>query len=161
VRQFTAAGWLFRQRYYALARRTGAPLEEECPSADISLVQQRTAQGRSYAIYYRRVEQIAHARVLGLRLDRSDTAELVLRLLDLEVAELWRNRNVGKWLLRRILNDAAHGGYREVIAFLPTNLPIALNLLIQNGFEETNYRGYTLEKQLPRQEERAHPLRFS
>ncbi|MGL4651832.1 MAG: hypothetical protein ACRC1H_20655 [Caldilineaceae bacterium] len=161
VRQFTAAGWVFRQRYYALSRATGAPLEEECPMADLSLVQQRTAKGRTYLIYHRRVELVAQARTLGLRLDRTGTAEQVCHLLHLEVAELWRNRNLGKWLLRRILNDAGHGGFQEVLAFLPMNAPIGLNLMVQSGFQENNYRGYTLEKKLVAQAPDAYPLRYS
>lgn len=161
IRQFTAAGWTFRQRYYALSRATGAPLEEECPLADLSLVQQRTARGRTYLIYHRRVEQVAQARVLGLPLDRAGTAERVCHLLHLDVAEIWRNRNLGKWLLRRIINDAGHGGYQEVLAFLPMNQPIALNLLVQTGFVENNYRGYSLEKRLAVQAPDAHPPRYS
>lgn len=161
VRQFTAAGWFFRQRYYALSRPLGAPLEEECPLPDLSLVQQRTARGRTYLVYHRRVELVAQARVLGLQLDRTGTAERVLHLLQLEVAEIWRNRNLGKWLLRRILNDAGHGAYQECVAFLPMNQPIALNLLVQTGFHEDNYRGYTLEKSLTHPSADAHSLRYS
>lgn len=161
VRQFTAAGWFFRQRYYALSRPVGAPLEEECPFADLSLVQQRTARGRTYLVYHRRVELVAQARVLGLQIDRTGTAARVLHLLHLEVTEDWRNRNLGKWLLRRILNDAGHGDYQECVAFLPMNQPIALNLLVQTGFHEDNYRGYTLEKRLAAQPSDAHPLRYS
>jgi ribosomal protein S18 acetylase RimI-like enzyme len=161
VRELTAAGWVFRQRYYALTRATGAPLEEECPLADLSLVQQRTQRGRSYLVYHRRVELVAQARVLGMRLDRTGTAEQLLHLLHIEVSEIWRNRNLGKWLLRRILNDAGHGGYQEVLAFVPMNLPIALNLLVQTGFAESNYRGYTLDKTIAPQATDARPLRYS
>jgi ribosomal protein S18 acetylase RimI-like enzyme len=148
VRLLTATGWRFSQRYYLLARTSGAPIEEECPHADLSLVQQRITDGRIYRIYHRRVERVASARVMGMNLDKTGTAERVAHVVDLEVDELWRNRNLGRWLLRRILNDAALQGFQEVIAFLPMSRPIAMNLFIQQGFHEINYRGYTFEKTL-------------
>jgi ribosomal protein S18 acetylase RimI-like enzyme len=148
VRLLTSADWRFSQRYYALVRPSGAPLEEECPFADLSLVQQRVAGGRTYRIYHRRVESVASAKVMAMHLDRTGTAERVAHVVDLEVAEPWRNRNLGRWLLRRILNDAALQGFQEVLAFLPMSLPIAMNLFVQQGFHEINYRGYTFEKAL-------------
>lgn len=148
VRLLTAADWRFSQRYYALARPAGPPLEEACPQADFSLVQQRTADGRTYRIYHRRVEPVARATVIGMHLDRTGTTEKVAHIVDLEVAAEWRNRNVGRWLLRRILNDAALQGFQEALAFVPMSRPIAMNLFIQQGFSDINYRGYTFEKQL-------------
>lgn len=148
VRLFTAAGWQLSERYYALVRPLGAPVEEEYPLADLSLTQQRLAQGRLYRAYHRRVEGVAHARVMGMSLDRAGTADQVAHLVDLFVEELWRNRNLGRWLLRRILNDATLQGFREMVAFLPMSRPLAMNLLVQHGFQEINYRGYTLEKTL-------------
>lgn len=148
VRLLTSHDWRFAQRYYALMRSSGAPLEEEYPYADLSLVQQRLADGRTYRVYHRRVESVAHARVAGMTLDLAGAVERVAHLVDLEVDEEWRNRNLGKWLLRRVLNDAALQGFQEIVAFVPMSLPIALNLLVQQGFLEMNYRGYTFEKPL-------------
>jgi GNAT superfamily N-acetyltransferase len=148
VRYFTAAGWNFSQRYYALTRSLGAPVEEQNPLADLSLVQHRTPAGRRYTMYYRRVETIAHAKVVGMDLDRPGTAQRVAHLVELWVADAWRNRNLGKLLLRRVINDVSQQGYQELIAFLPMNQPIAMNLLVQNGFQEVAYRGYSLERSL-------------
>ncbi len=150
VRLLTGADWRFSQRYYALVRSTGAPLEEEIPSADLSLAQQRMADGRNYRVYHRRVERVAWAKVMDARLDRTGTAARVAHIVDLEVAEEWRNRNMGRWLLRRIINDATLQGFQEVLAFLPMHQAIAMNLFVQQGFHEANYRGYTFTKQLPR-----------
>lgn len=151
IRLFTGNGWALTRRYYSFARTLGAPVEEESPVADLTLTQQRLSQGRAYTVYHRRVEQVAHARVMGVQLDRAGTAERVAHVVELEVDENWRNRRLGKWLLRRLINDATLQGFQEMVIFLPVDLPIAMNLFVQQGFRENNYRGYTLQKRLPRQ----------
>ena len=148
VRLFTAADWQLSERYYALVRPLGSPLEEVSPLGDLGLAQQRLAQGRIYRAYHRRTELVAHARVMGMRLDRAGTVDQVAHLVNITVEEVWRNRNLGRWLLRRLINDATLQGYREMVAFVPMSRPLAMNLLVQHGFQEINYRGYTLEKRL-------------
>ncbi len=148
VRRLTAHDWRFCRRYYALLRPSGAPVEEEYPAANLSLVQQRLAEGRAYRAYHRRVELVASAKLVGMNLDRTNTAARLAHIIDIHVDEDWRNRNVGKWLVRRLLNDAALQGYQEVLAFLPNTLPNAMALFMQQGFVEINYRGYTLERAL-------------
>lgn len=148
VRLLTEHDWRFSQRYYALVRSTSAPLEEECPHADLGLVQQRLPDGRMYRVYHRRVEPVAHARMASMTLDLTGTVERVAHLVDFEVVEGWRNRNLGKWLLRRVLNDAMLQGNQEVLALVPMTLPNLLSLLVQHGFVEINFRGYTFEKTL-------------
>lgn len=148
VRLLTAHDWRLSRRYYALLRPSGAPMEEEYPSADLSLAQQRLVDGRVYRVYHRRVEQVASAKMVGMNLDRAGTAARVAHIISIHVDEDWRNRNIGKWLLRRLLNDAALQGYQEVLVFLPVTLPTAMALFVQQGFQEINYRGYTLERTL-------------
>lgn len=150
IRLLTGEGWQLTRRYYCFSRALGTPIEEETPIADLSLTQQRLAQGRSYAVYHRRVEQVARARVMGAQLDRAGTAARIAHVVELVVDEAWRNRRLGKWLLRRIVNDATLQGFQEMVIFLPMDLPIAMNLFIQQGFREENYRGYTLTKRLRR-----------
>jgi ribosomal protein S18 acetylase RimI-like enzyme len=140
--------WRFSERYYALTRSLGAPLEEEIPQADVSLVQQRTGSGRTYTLYHRRVEWIGRARMVGMTLDLAGAAERVAHLTELEVSEPWRNRNIGKWMLRRLLNDAALLGYQEMLVYLPARAAVAMNLFTQHGFRELAYRGYSFEKRL-------------
>ena len=108
----------------------------------------RLAEGRAYRAYHRRVELVASAKLVGMNLDRTNTAARLAHIIDIHVDEDWRNRNVGKWLVRRLLNDAALQGYQEVLAFLPNTLPNAMALFMQQGFVEINYRGYTLERAL-------------
>lgn len=148
IRLMTGLGWQLARRYYCFSRTLGAPLEEEVPVADLSLTQQRLGQGRTYSVYHRRVEQVAHARVMGVQLDRAGTAARVAHVVEIVVDEAWRNRRLGKWLLRRLINDAALQGFQEMVIFLPMDLPNAMNLFIQQGFREDNYRGYTLTKRM-------------
>jgi ribosomal protein S18 acetylase RimI-like enzyme len=56
--------------------------------------------------------------------------------------------NIGKWLLRRVINDATLQGYQQILIHVAQNQQAVLNLLNQLGFIEENYRGYTLEKAL-------------
>ena len=64
------------------------------------------------------------------------------------VDERWHNQKVGRWLLRRVINDATQRGLAEVVAHVHLNRAAALNLLGQHGFVELNYRGYSFGKAL-------------
>ena len=72
----------------------------------------------------------------------------IANLVDLRVATGWQRQNIGKWLLRRVINDAITQGYHQMLVHVPHRAHIALNLFNQVGFQEENYRGYTLEKEL-------------
>ena len=72
----------------------------------------------------------------------------IANLVDLRVATGWQRQNIGKWLLRRVINDAITQGYHQMLVYVPHRAHIALNLFNQVGFQEENYRGYTLEKEL-------------
>ncbi len=60
----------------------------------------------------------------------------------------WQRRGVGRWLLRRLINDCTLQGYDELLVHLPQRATPALNLFNLHGFLEQDYRGYTLEKEL-------------
>ena len=66
----------------------------------------------------------------------------------MEIHNEWRGRDIGKWLLRRLINDTTMQGYHQMLVHLPHRAFIMQNLLIQHGFQEQNYRGYTLEYSL-------------
>jgi hypothetical protein len=72
----------------------------------------------------------------------------IANLVDLRVATEWQRQDIGKWLLRRVINDAITQGYHQMLVYVPHRAHIALNLFNQVGFQEENYRGYTLEKEL-------------
>lgn len=148
VRVLTGVGYVFTHRYYCYARRLVEPVEEAVPSADLSLVYRGDWANRRYEIYYRRVELVAQARVVRMPIFGDDGPMPVARLVDIYVDPNWRHRDIAKWLLRRAINDATHQGDVQMIAHLAQHHHIALNLLVQQGFQELNYRGYTLDMHL-------------
>ncbi len=145
VRAFTSNGFIFSQRYYLMQRSLQNLVDEDVPMTDLRLEFQRIRHETSYRLYYRLVELIAVGRVVGLtECGHPETTHL----LDFTVSEGWRNRNIGKWLLRRMINDATQAGLHYMIAFPALRHPIMISLLGQQGFVEENFRGYTLEKGL-------------
>jgi GNAT superfamily N-acetyltransferase len=148
IRVLTGIGFVFCTRYYCYARRLVEPVEETVPLADLSLVYRGDWLNRRYEVYYRRVEMVAQARVVRLSIQGDDGLMPVARLVDLHVDPNWRLRDIGKWLLRRAINDATHQGDVQMIVHLSQQHHAALNLLIQQGFQELNYRGYTLDMTL-------------
>lgn len=149
VRALTGAGFLLRTRYYCFMRRLVEPLEEVTPAAELNLVFRGDRQMRRYEVYYRRVELVARAQVARLTIANGEDAPLPLaKLLDLYVDPNWRHKDVGKWLLRRVINDATHQGDAQLVVHVAHDRHIALNLFAQQGFGEINYRGYTLEMAL-------------
>jgi GNAT superfamily N-acetyltransferase len=148
VRVLTGAGFLLRARYYCFVRRLVELVEEVVPLADLSLVFRGDWHDRRYEIYYRRVEMVARAHVVRMHVAGDEGALPIAKIIDLFVEPDWRHKDIGKWLLRRILNDATHQGDAQAVVHLAQHRHVALNLLIQQGFQEMNYRGYTLEKAL-------------
>jgi GNAT superfamily N-acetyltransferase len=148
VRVLTAAGFLLRARYYCFVRRLVEPVEEVVPLADISLVFRGSREDRRYEIYYRRVEMVAHAHVVRMTLAGDEGPLPIAKLIDIFVEPSWRHKDIAKWLLRRIINDATHQGDVQAVVHLAQHHHAALNLLVQQGFQELNYRGYTLEMAL-------------
>jgi GNAT superfamily N-acetyltransferase len=148
VRVLTGVGFFLSARYYCFARRLVEPIEEVAPLADLSLVYRGDWHNRRYEIYYRRVELVAQARVVRMSIQGEDGLMPVARLVHIYVGPNWRHKDIGKWLLRRAINDATHQGDVQMIVHLSQQYHIALNLLIQQGFQELNFRGYTLEMPL-------------
>lgn len=148
MRLMTGAHWRLSDRYYAMVRSLGGFFEEEIPVAHLSVAMQRTAHARVYQVYHRRIEWVARARLSSMALDRTGTAARVAHLVDFEVSTGWRNRTIGKWLLRRLVNDATVEGHQEMLIYVPLHTAIAINLFGAHGFVEQNYRGYTLERTL-------------
>jgi ribosomal protein S18 acetylase RimI-like enzyme len=147
-RFLTAHGYQLADRYYALRRVLGDMMEEEVPMADVSLVYRGDATDRRYEIYHRRAERIATARTVRAALDGAKPPLKIAYVTDIQVEPPRRNRNVARWLLRRMINDATLEGYQEMLAHLRVDQHLAMGLFTRMGFEELDYRGYTLEKTL-------------
>lgn len=147
IRVLTAAGYQFSERYYALLRPLDQPLEEVAPLAQMSLVIRGQPADRYYQLY-RQAEGVGTARLTRLHLSEEQRTVRIANLVNLQVTALWRRRNIGRWFLRRLINDATLQGYQQMLVYVPTHASAAQNLLTQHGFQEQNYRGYTLEKSL-------------
>jgi GNAT superfamily N-acetyltransferase len=148
VHVLTAEGFQFTERYYCLHRHLADHLEEFVPGPDLSLAHRGKTGDRLYQLYFRRTDWVGNARVVGRRVARMHDPRRIAYITDLEIHQQWRQQNIGRWLLRRILNDATLEGYHEAVVHLTSHQHAAINLFVQHGFEELNYRGYTLDKTL-------------
>ncbi len=88
----------------------------------------------------------ARSRVIMPRTD--DARGPFAYLAHIEIERRWRRQNFGRWLLRRVINDATMQGMPEIAVHVSHEYGAALNLLAEHGFEELNYRGYTLDQTL-------------
>lgn len=159
IRVLTSSGFQLSERFYALIRPLEQPLEERLPVAGLTLVFRGKATDRHYQIYHQS-DRIGEARLAELPMrstfpsstPSSGTQRLIriANLVNLFIHPEWRGRDIGKWLLRRLINDATFQGYHQMLVHLPHRAFIMQNLLTQHSFQEQNYRGYTLERSLTR-----------
>lgn len=149
VRILTGRGYRFLDRYYCLYRTLdGMLFEETPPQTALTVVFRGTQADRLYQLFFRRTELIGEARVVHHVVNDNGREHTVAHLVFWEVEPRWRNQDIGRWLLRRILNDATQRELDQVVVFLQMQHAAAMNLLNQHGFMEHAYRGYALEKAL-------------
>ena len=149
VRILTGRDYRFLDRYYCLHRTLdGKLLEESPPQTALTLVFRGTPANRQYQVFFRRTELIGEARIVQFMAEADSRPLGLAHLVAWEVDPRWRNQDIGRWLLRRILNDATQRGLEQVVVFLQMQHAAAMNLLTQHSFVEHAYRGYTLEKAL-------------
>lgn len=149
MRVLTGAGYFLVDRFYCLRRPLDQPIEEVLPLAGLSIVLRGKPGDRTYLLY-RRAEWVGTARVTGLLWHSEAGPVRIANLIDIQVEQQWRRMNIGKWLLRRVINDATVEGYQQMLIHVAQSQQAVLNLVNQLGFIEENYRGYTLEKALTR-----------
>ena len=147
VRVLTTTGFRFQSRHYCLRRRLDAPLEESVPSADLSVAFRGTRLDRMYEIYFRRTAWVGRARSRVV-VPNDGGGEPFATLTQIEIDRHWRRQNIGRWLLRRVINDATAQGMPEIIIHVSHEYGAALNLFAEHGFEELDYRGYSLDQTL-------------
>ena len=99
-------------------------------------------------MFFRRTELIAEARLLQRPAQTGIHVHPFGYIAQWNVDERWRNQRLGRWLLRRMINDATQQGVKELAVHLQPQQAAAMNLLAQHGFIELNYRGYSFEKEL-------------
>lgn len=148
VRVLTERQFRFTERYYLLARQLDHMLEETVPQGGLSLAFRGDAADRRYQVFFRRTESVGEARLLRRYAQGTDGLTPFSYIAAWHVDDRWRNQKVGRWLLRRMVNDATQQGVAEIAVHLPLYQSAAMNLLAQHGFQELNYRGYSFEKDL-------------
>jgi ribosomal protein S18 acetylase RimI-like enzyme len=148
VRLLTEHGFRFVDRYYLLRRALGPLIEETVPQGGLSLAFRGGVADRRYQVFYRRTELIAEARLLQPARQLASDQQPFAYIAQWSVDERWRNQKIGRWLLRRMINDATQQGVGELAVHLQLQQAAAMNLLAQHGFVELNYRGYSFEKEL-------------
>jgi len=148
VRLLTEHGFRFVDRYYLLARALGPLIEETVPQGGLSLAFRGGVSDRRYQVFFRRTELIAEARLLQRPVQSEAAIQPFGYIAGWQVDERWRNQKIGRWLLRRMVNDASQQGMTELVVHLQLQQAAAMNLLAQHGFIELNYRGYSFEKEL-------------
>jgi GNAT superfamily N-acetyltransferase len=148
-RVLTANGYQLADRYFCVHRLLHEPIEEFVSLAELSLVYRGSADDRRYELY-RRSERIGEARMVRSELTQDGIAYPAALIAALYVDPHWRQHDLGKWLVARMINDSTLRGCRELVAYVTLAQNAAMNLLVQQGFEERHYRGYVLEKTLIR-----------
>lgn len=147
VRALTSAGYHFTDRFYCLTRPLATLVEETMPLAQLSVVYTGSAADRIYQLY-RRSEWVGMARVVTIHLEGAIGGHRLAKLVHMEIDPTWRGQNIGKWLLRRVINDSTIQGCSQLVAHVSHLQSVALSLMTQLGFMEEDYRGYSLEKAL-------------
>lgn len=142
------AGYRPVERYYCLIYPLQRMIREETPPAGYTLWPQMGNGKLGYQLYERDEVRMAMAGMIEREVIGPPESNPVAGIRELIVASAWRRKGVGRWLLRRMINDAYLRGNRKLVAFVSHSNQGGLSLCRQTGFEEINYRGYTLEKQL-------------
>lgn len=149
VRLLTAHEFRYTERYYCFARPLRSELfEEDTPQSALTLVMRGANHDRRYQLFFRRTELIAEARVVQCIVEQSAHTFAIAHIVHWEVDERWRNQNIGRWLLRRMVNDGVQQSLEQIIVFVRMHQAAAINLLAQHGFVEQAFRGYVMEKEL-------------
>ncbi|MCS6827513.1 MAG: GNAT family N-acetyltransferase [Caldilinea sp.] len=149
IRLLTSEGFRYIDRFYCFVCTLRQELfEEGVPQSGLTLVFRGTSEDRRYQVFFRRTELIGEARVVRCNVEMEGRSLCVAHLVHWEVDPPWRNHNIGRWMLRRMLNDAVQQSLDQMIVFVRIHQAAAINLLAQHGFVEHPYRGYVLEKTL-------------
>ncbi len=149
IRLLTSNGFRYTDRYYCFVRVVrGELFEESAPQTGLTLVFRGANQDRRYQVFFRRTELIGEARVVQRTVEMEGRTLQISHIVHWEVDLRWRNQHLGRWMLRRMINDAAQQSLDQMIVFVRMQQAAAINLLAQHGFVEHPYRGYVMEKTL-------------
>lgn len=141
------AGYRLVERYYCLHYPLQRMVVEPLPEGSYTFRPQGVDEGSAYQIYDGEA-QVAMASMIKRQVIIPAGVNPVGYLSHLEVFPQWRRQGIGRWLVRRVLNDAYLGGCHQLVVHVSHSAHAAVSLFSQVGFEDINYRGYTLEKRL-------------
>ncbi|MBI1293813.1 GNAT family N-acetyltransferase [bacterium] len=141
------AGYRMVERYYCLRYPLQRLLVETFPQGTYTYWPSYTEADGGFQIFDGDA-RVAVARIVRRQVLTPAGVNPIAYLSDLEVAPKWRRRGIGRWLVRRLINDAHLLGCRQLVLHVNHDAEAAMALFYQAGFEEINYRGYTLEKRL-------------
>jgi len=149
IRLLTNNGFRYIDRYYCFVRAMRGDLfEESAPQTGLTLVFRGANQDRRYQVFFRRTELIGEARIVQRTVESDGRTLQISHIVHWEVDLRWRNQHMGRWMLRRMINDVTQQSPEQMIVFVRMQQAAAINLLVQHGFVEHPYRGYVLEKAL-------------
>ncbi len=144
----SGAGYRLTERFYCLRYPLQRLLAETLPAGGGYTYRPQISNGEGSYQLFDGETRVALARLRFHQVLSPPEANPIAYLSDLGVAPKWRRRGVGRWLVRRLINDAYLLGCRQLVLHLNHTADAAVSLFAQVGFEEINYRGYTLEKRL-------------
>lgn len=147
-RWLNQAGYRPVERFYCLGYPLQRLVREEVPAGVYTLYPQYDEIGLRYQLYEGDEMRIAATRMIARQVAEPKNDNPVAGLVELIVASGWRRRGIGRWLLRRMINDAYLQGNRTLVCFVGHTNEAGLGLCRKVGFEQMAYRGYTLEKKL-------------
>ena len=141
------AGYRLAERYYCLSYPLQRMVAEMLPEGSYTLRPQGLDEESAYQLFAGET-RVAIARLLNRQVIQPEGINPVAYLSHLEVAPKWRRKGIGRWMVRRLLNDAYLAGCQQLVVHVNHSDHGAVSLFSQVGFEDINYRGYTLEKRL-------------
>lgn len=81
-------------------------MEEVAPQTGLALALRGDERDRRYQVFLRRTRWISRARLVRVTVAATETLRTVGYLAEWAVDANWQNQKVGRWLLRRVINDA-------------------------------------------------------
>jgi ribosomal protein S18 acetylase RimI-like enzyme len=141
------AGYRLVERYYCLHYPLQRLVAETLPEGIFTFRPQGLDEESAYQLFAEET-RVAMARVIKRQVIHPAGVNPVAYLSHLEVAPQWRRHGIGRWLVRRLINDAFLTGCRQLVVHVNHSAHAAVSLFSQIGFEDINYRGYMLEKRL-------------
>ncbi|WP_423226043.1 GNAT family N-acetyltransferase [Candidatus Amarolinea aalborgensis] len=143
------AGYLLTARVLSYQCVLGQPMPEYTPAIRLRCVMQQAA-GKPWsltAFLPGEPKWCATVRLAALPASLAVEGKPRAYLLEATVQEDLQRQGIGRWLLQRTCNEFSARGCAAIIAHATHQQAAAQSVLLQAGFEELSFRGYTFERQ--------------